>query len=253
MRCDVPAVIVAAFVAGGCADTTGLESIDDLAVRDMAIVAADAAIEDLGSWGLEEHRGRPGGHAEHGGRPGGPFGPGAGDLGTIEESYFDVGGAEQAAFDQETTDRIESVTTVAGDVSRENWTATVDRTREMTFTGLYGAETHRTVNGSGASSISGSRHTDDGDRTYDMSGTFTFTDVLTPIPGSDPPWPISGTIHRTMHSTRTDASGSETRDMDMTITFDGDETAVVVVNGETMEIDLSAREGRRPMRGHFGG
>jgi hypothetical protein len=39
----------------------------------------------------------------------------------------------------------------------------------------------------------------------------------------------------------------------MTITFDGDETAVAVVNGETVEIDLSAREGRRPFRGRFGG
>ena len=37
------------------------------------------------------------------------------------------------------------------------------------------------------------------------------------------------------------------------ITFDGDETATAVVDGEAVEIDLSTREGRRPLKGRLGG
>jgi hypothetical protein len=34
----------------------------------------------------------------------------------------------------------------------------------------------------------------------------------------------------------------------MTITFDGDSTANMVVNGEELEIDLTTRKGKNPLR-----
>jgi len=43
-------------------------------------------------------------------------------------------------------------------------------------------------------------------------------------------------------------NGDETRVANITITFDGDETAIIVVNGEEREIDLTTREGRGPLR-----
>ena len=250
---------VAALVVVGCSDTSGLDAIEDAAVRDMALVAADAAVEDVNSWarpfgfgtggppgpggGGFRGRGLPGGHHQLGG-------PGSG---TISETFYDAAGNEQAEFDELTTERIDLVTVVSGEVAREDWTAVIHRERSMTFTGLSGEETHRTINGSGLSEVTRSRHTDDGDRTYHMTGAATYADVVAPIPGAEPPYPISGSISRSMTSTRTDADGSETREMELTIIFDGDETATVIVNGETMEIDLSARGARRPIPGRRGG
>jgi hypothetical protein len=39
----------------------------------------------------------------------------------------------------------------------------------------------------------------------------------------------------------------------MVITFDGTATAIAVVNGEVMEIDLAARQGRSPFGRKRGG
>jgi hypothetical protein len=245
-------VLAAAVLVGACDDTAGLDSIDDAVVRDMAIVAADATLEEVNTMG-QPFGFRGGGLGFEGGRPGGHRGLGADGSGTTEETFYDADGNIQDAYDELTTDRIDVVTVVNGEVAREDWSAVINREREMTITGLAGEEAVRTLNGTGTSEVSRSRHTDDGDRTYEMSGASTHSDVVVPIPGSDPRYPLSGTITRSMTSTRTSADGTETRSMEMTITFDGDETAVAVVNGETVEIDLSAREGRRPFRGRFGG
>ena len=252
---------LAAVVAiSACDSMTGIESIDDPVLRDMALVAADAALEDVNTWAQPFGFGAPGaemGRAMGGpgkavGRAGGRRGLGHAGSGTVERTFYDAVGNEQAELDDLTTERIEVVTEVGGDVSRENWAASVYRVRTMTLTGLEGEETHRTVNGTGESKISRSRHTDEGNRSYEMTGSITYNDVVVPIPGSDPRYPISGTITHAMESTRTDADGTETKSMTMTITFDGDETASAVVNGESVEIDLTTREGRHPFRGSGG-
>ena len=82
-----------------------------------------------------------------------------------------------------------------------------------------------------------------------MSGTFTYSDVVVPVPGSETRYPISGTITRSMTGSVVNGpDGDETRTVNITITFDGDETATIVVNGEEREIDLTTREGRSPLR-----
>ena len=252
-----------ALALGACADNTGLDSFSDEILYDMAIVAADATIEDVNSWaqpmgfarGLSELRGIPGmgGSGVPRGMPGGHKGIGGSLSGTREATFFDASGSVQDAYDAETTAMIHFVSEVGGDVSRDNWSATLARGRDMTVTGLAGTETHRTFNGSGSEDVSRSRHTEEGDRAYAMSGSFTYADVVTPIPGSDPKYPTSGTITRNMTATRTGTDGSETRTVAMMITFDGDETASITVNGETMEIDLTTREGRNPLRKKRGG
>ena len=253
----VGACLIAAGLMSACGDAAGLDSIEDLAVRDMALVAADATLEVISTWrqpyGFRaspqavEGMGGPGGGF---GSPGGRRGLGEDGSGTRTSTFYDAASTLQPEYDELTTERIEVETIIDGEVARENWSATVYRERQMTITGLSGEETHRTHNGSGSSATTGSRHTDDGDRTYDMSGTFIYADVVVPIPGSDPRYPVSGTITRSMSGSRTDADGVvETREMEMTITFDGDETAIAIVNGEEFEIDLSTPEGRRPWRG----
>ena len=248
-------VLAAATLIAACEDTSGLESIEDPALRDMALVAADATLEVINTMGRPFGFGRiSGGIPSLGGqggfgRPGGHHGLGAEDSGTTVETFFDANGIQRDAYHELATARIDVETVIDGEVSRENWSATIYRERQMTVTRLVGEETHRTYHGTGSSKTSGSRHTDEGDRMYDMTGSFAYTDVVVPIPGSDPPYPTSGTISRSMSGTRTDSVGTEVRSMEMTITFDRDETASAVVNGEEYEIDLSTREGRRPWRG----
>ncbi len=75
-----------------------------------------------------------------------------------------------------------------------------------------------------------------------------YEDVVVPIPGSDPRWPVSGTITRSMTAVRSGSDGEQTRSVVIVITFDGTATAMALVNGEVMEIDLSARDGRNPLR-----
>ena len=135
---------LAAVVAiSACDSMTGIESIDDPVLPDMALVAADAALEDVNTWAQPFGFGAPGaemGRAMGGpgkavGRAGGRRGLGHAGSGTVERTFYDAVGNEQAELDDLTTERIEVVTEVGGDVSRENWAASVYRVRTMTLTG----------------------------------------------------------------------------------------------------------------------
>jgi len=250
--------LVAGFAVPACDDSTGLDSFDDGLLLDMAIVAADATMEDLGTWGmpfgfagasLVEGAGGPG-------RPGGRHGIGGPLAGTRVKTFFDAAGVEQDSYDELTTASVHHETEVSGEVARDNWSATIYRLRDMTITGMEGEETHRTRNGTGEEEITRSRNVDDDGtvRTSEMSGTFTYIDVVVPVPGSETRYPISGTVTRSMTGSVVNGpNGDETRSAEITITFDGDETATIVVNGEEREIDLTTREGRSPLRKRRGG
>ncbi len=236
---------VAALAA--CEDGVEPEISDEM-VADMALVAADALLEDVSlmtsSFGFAQ--------GVHGGIPG--DGIGTARSGTRSATFFDASGNEQDGYDAETTASIHYFMEFERSANRESWSALISRTRDMTVSGLEGAEATRTFNGTGTDMVSRSRHLDDGDRSYTMDGDFTKSDVVVPVPGSDPRWPLSGTVHRTMTVTRTGtADGDATRTLEMTITFDGDETATAVINGEVIEIDLSARHGENPMHGRPAG
>jgi len=125
----------------------------------------------------------------------------------------------------------------------------VHRERDMTVTGLLGRETHRTWNGTGNEQVSRTGVTLAGEeRSYDADGSFTYDDVVVPIPGTVPRWPVSGTITRSLTVTITGPNGTHTKTVDVAITFDGDSTATAVVNGVSREIDLAAREGGFQLR-----
>jgi len=240
--------VLGVALTGACTDTSGPDALDDALLLDMAIVAADATLEDFGVWSTHFGFSPQGGPSGVPGRPGGRDGIGSPLSGTREMTFFDAAGNVQDEFDELTTASIHYVSDVSGEVARDNWTATISRTRDKTITGLEGEETHRTWNGTGTEDIARSRHTDDGARSYEMTGNFTYHDVVVPIPGSDPRYPISGSISRTMNAVMTSGDETRTREVEMTITFDGDETATIIVNGEEREIDLSTREGRNPLR-----
>ena len=242
---------IAAFVSA-CTALSGPDAFDDDFLLDMAVIAADATLADFSTWSLAfafQPRSAPDiAGAGIPGKPGGRHGPGHPLSGTRSAKFFDADGNEQAEYDSLTTERIEHESDVSGEVGRQGWTAQIARTRSITVTGLSGEETHRTRNGDGTEEVTKSRHTDEGTRAYHMTGEFTYNDVVVPIPGSDPRYPISGTVTRKVNASRTNGDETKTRSADITITFDGDETATIVVNGKEREIDLTAKRGKHPLK-----
>lgn len=224
------ALLTACIALGGCDDATAPEEGDAL-TADLAIVAADAALDGLSVMqdpGMGMHRPVDRAH-------------------TI--TFFDASGVEQDRYDAQTTASIQFTFDAAGSVERGPWSASIERHRALTVSGLSGVETTRTWNGGGTEAITRSRVTDaSGTRTYDLDGEFTIADVVVPVPGGDSPWPLSGTITRHYLVTVTGGEdGPVARERTVVITFDGTQTATVVVNGETFELDLSTRRGILPV------
>ncbi|NNF12354.1 MAG: hypothetical protein HKN72_03985 [Gemmatimonadetes bacterium] len=244
-----------ALTLGAC-DTTE-PAIDDALVDDVALLAADATLEDVTLWNQPLDFGSAGpAQTEPQAAPGEPGGRG-GWSGTFSGmrsvTFYDENGDEQDGYDPLLTESIDIVLEIEGEVSRAGWEASIYRERDKTVSGLLGEETSRTWNGTGSSEVSRSRHLDSGEeRTYDAVGTVEYEDVVVPIPGSDPRWPLSGTIRRTFAVTRTGPDGSITRSIEVVITFDGSPMAVAFVNGEERLIDLAAVDGVNPVR-HRGG
>jgi hypothetical protein len=156
-----------------------------------------------------------------------------------------------ARYDAQQTASATIGTTVTGDVTRDTWSASVDRQRNLTVTGLQGDEQKRTWHGNGTFTVSRSVHRDGGaDRTYDITGTLTVTDVVVPHSnntGKDP-WPLSGSVTREMTVNTTNKNGEAvTFTRSITITFNGTQLADATVVGpkgtQTFTIDLSLRKG----------
>ena len=175
---------------------------------------------------------------------------------THTATFFDADGNEQGALDPLTTASIHLVIESTHEFSRDSWTATGTRSRDLLITGLEGEETSRTVNGTGSGTVTRSQHTDeDGVRTYDMSSTSVIENVVHPVPRTDDAWPLSGTITRNVTIDVTNGpEGDVTKTRTVVITFNGTYLATMTVygestvDGESFEIDLSTRSGRHPFR-----
>jgi hypothetical protein len=245
----------AALVLGGCGNSAG-PTTDDALLQNAALVAADATMEDVTLTATPFGFGQQGAPAQNmmddgPGPAGGSMGIGGSRSGTRNVTFYDANGNVQSAYDSLTTDSIHFTLEVSGSISRDNWSASIDRTRDMTVSGLEGQETTRTFNGSGTESISRSRTDSTGTASsFDMSGTFTIENLVVPVPGSSPRWPLSGTITRTMTVNVVNGpNGDQTKTVTAVITFDGTSTATAVIDGETMQIDLTTARGRSPIRG----
>lgn len=237
--------VTAAVMVAGC--NTDSVTGDSLVNQDVAMVAAEAAAQNV-----EAMRG-PGGM--HGfGLPAlhGKFectGGGRDGLTVTRTCVFkDAAGNVQAAYDDQTTASVAVHLEVKGTMGRGGMTAAIDRTSDLVVTGLAGAETSMTWNGSGSGTSNRVRTRDGASVQYTMTETESTKDVVIPVPRTETSWPLSGVITRKITVTFTggDKDGTtETRDA--TITFDGTQFATVVVNGETFQFDLSRRG--RPGRG----
>ena len=228
------ALTLSLLALAACSDTAGLESSsEDNLTLDVAMIAADAAIGDFGDLGRV-------------------FGGGPHPGGTHTATFYDADGNEQEARDPLTTASIHLVIESSHEFSRDSWSGTGTRSRDLLITGLEGEETTRTVNGTGSSAVTRSRHTDaDGTRTYDMSSTSVIEDVVHPVPRTDDAWPLSGTITRNVTiNVINGPDGDVTKTRTVVITYNGTNLPTMTVDGEPFEVDLSTRSGRHPFRRH---
>ncbi|HEV8600639.1 MAG TPA: hypothetical protein VGQ69_14860 [Gemmatimonadales bacterium] len=168
----------------------------------------------------------------------------AGTL-TITRSYafWDANNVPQDHYDALLTAKANIQTHIEGERSGDGWSASIERDRDMTVTGLLGTETERTWNGTGTSEASRSRHNDSGEeRSYTISCDLTVVDVVVPVPNGTPRFPISGTI--THHCIITFEGGprdGQTVERTAIVTFNGTATATVRVGDRTFDIDLTTR------------
>jgi len=242
MKTRSAAVALAGLLAlgtTGCDDSvTGPVALDEEALMaDVAVVAADGMFQDLA-------------HMESVALWAGTgFGPQSVGI-ELEESrtftrtitFYDAAGNEQEAHDPLTTASIHVESELTRTSTHTFWTADIHRERDMYITGLEGEETQRTWNGTGSSEVERSRFPDGGvEREYEMTGTALIEDVVRGVPRAEYPYPLSGTITRTMHVVITMDGVSEERDIVAVITFDGSQYATLTVNGEEFQVDLAER------------
>ncbi len=234
---------VLALGVAACEDgTTDTNAFDDAGLlADAALVAADGMFQDLA------HMQSP---TTWTGQGSAPEAAGIEIQGSRSFSktvtFFDGDGFEQDRYDPETTASMHVVAHLTREVTHTFWSAEIERHRDMTVTGLEFTETERTWNGTSSGEIEKSRHPEGGVvRTYDMTSAAVITAVVRGVPRADNPYPKSGTITRTIHAVRTIDGVEEVRDVVVTITFDGDNTATMTVDGESWEIDLNDRNVRR--------
>jgi hypothetical protein len=254
-------------------DPTGPGAGTDLAF-DVATVAADATAEDVDIMaGMDGEIGfltgtasisdgipnRPGvaGCNFVGGRFMCPRGQHAELSVDREVTFLDAGGTAQAAYDALTTASIEIDVTIMGEIDRGPWDATIERSRELTITGLEGTETTRLVNGSGTESVTGSRHVGNGNgnsgqgngntpRSYTLEGTTEIEDVVVPVRGEGvAPWPLSGTVTRVFTITPTGTNGGDPVTKTIVVTFNGTANVTATLDGEEFTLNLAARRAVR--------
>ena len=160
---------------------------------------------------------------------------------TREVSFFDADGIAQEQYDPSLTETINFVASIEGSRTRGPMTLVISRERNMTVSGLSGDETERIWNGVGSSAIQFEAAGEDGNRSFDLQGNVTFTDVVIAEP-REGTWPLSGTITREM--TAEMLHGEETRTVERTITieFNGTQFVTVTVNGATFTMDLTTHE-----------
>lgn len=158
-------------------------------------------------------------------------------------TYADADGVTQAEYDSSTTATVTVHTEISGSITRDRWSATMDRTADLVVSGLEGANTTMTWNGSSSGSSSRVRQVDSSEtREYNMTFTGTITDVVIPVPRTATSWPLSGVIAREVTVTFVGGPRDGTTVPRTTLLeFNGTQYATLTVNGETFTVDLARR------------
>ncbi|MBC7791630.1 MAG: hypothetical protein H7Z74_16915 [Anaerolineae bacterium] len=244
------------LVLAACSDATNPGDSSPLReTLDVATVAADAVAEDVSL--IRTQAGAFGGVTSDASRTGAwrndcDFSVSTGRFVcpdhtrggiTLARSFalLDAQSQPQSAFDASTTASANFVTTISGAITRENFSATFSRQRNITVSGLAGNESTHIINGTGATSNTRSRHSDDGpERSYAMTETTNIVNVVVPFPHSSGAWPLSGSVTRQISVSRDGEQGSpRARSRSATVTFNGTQLVPIVVGDRSLMLDLA--------------
>lgn len=162
-------------------------------------------------------------------------------------AYADAIGAAQDAYSATTTAAANFKWAISGTITKKRWAGTMSRQRDLTISGLLGANTTVTINGTGTAErqrtkfakeeVAGANEVE---REYDMQGSTVITNVVTAAVRLPDTWPASGTITRNHSVTRTDAKhGTRTSTRTSVVTFNGTQFVPLVVNTSEFTLDLA--------------
>ncbi len=255
----VAALFTACGDSNGPTDSGVSASVSAATTLDVATVAGDAAQEDVetfkvnrGAFGLAtidfERFGRwdscPYDAASSRfvcvERTRGPF------TSSRSYAYLDAAGAGQSAYSSTTTAAANFKWSLSGTITRERWSGSMSRNRDITMSGLLGTNTTVTVNGTGSAEKQRTKFLRDSagpnglTREYNMESSLAIVNVVTPAIRMPDAWPVSGTITRNYQVTRTDATnGTIVTTRNSVVTFNGTQFADLVVNGKAFTLDLA--------------
>jgi hypothetical protein len=266
MMRSIPTRMIALALAAGvaaCADSTGpRNSVTDAQLTiDAAGDAGDATVLDLAQMiGSEAQAGvAPASAAPLG------FSSQAGDCAystgvgrflcptlttpeglSLDRSYaVYAGGTAQSSYSASATDSINFHTFLTGSLTRDTRSAWINHTRTITVSGLAGAETQRTWNGTGLRSDSAHVTENSVARRTRFQSVDAISNVVFNLPRSANPYPQSGTITHdiTVSATVDRAGGQNTRTATrhVVVTFNGTSTAAMTVGTRSCTIDLVTR------------
>ena len=162
-------------------------------------------------------------------------------------AYADGLGVAQDAYSATTTGSANFKWALSGTITKKRWTGSMSRERDLTISGLLGANTTVTINGTGATERQRTKFEKedvDGanavEREYDIQGSTVIANVVTAAVRLPDAWPASGTITRNHTVTRTDARhGTRTSTRTSVVTFNGTQFVPLVVNGTNFTLDLA--------------
>jgi hypothetical protein len=162
---------------------------------------------------------------------------------TRDYAFFDASQNPQSAYDASTTASANFHIAVSGTHTVDTGVDNVDRDRSLTVSGLAGAETSRTWNGTGTRNDNGYRMDGDVKRSYAVSDNVTLSNIVVDLPRSSHPWPVSGTITRNVTGTgsisRNGVEKSFSISRTVTVTFNGTQFAAVTVGSNSYSLDLA--------------
>jgi hypothetical protein len=158
-------------------------------------------------------------------------------------AFLDANSTAQSAYSASTTASANFHVSVSGVHVALAGDDTVSRDRNLTVSGLAGAETSRTWNGTGTRNDGGYRQDGDVKRNYHVTDNVSVNNVVVDLPRSSNPWPMSGTITRNISGTASVAKSGVSKSFSVvrtaTITFNGTQYATVTVGSSTYTLDLS--------------
>ena len=143
---------------------------------------------------------------------------------THSYAFYDASGASQRRFDRLTTAAINRRSSVKGTTTRDGATITVDRTADLTASGLAGEETQRTLNGVEGGTTVRVTTGDFGTRTVTTVSRDRTADVVVPVPRTRETWPLSGQsirYHEAEEKVEGASTGSRTSWERTVITYNG--------------------------------